>query len=206
VNDGQTETSRIPLTVNTLIDNSSRAIAAEQQQQSSSSRATAAEQQQQSSSSRATAAEQQQQSNSSRATYRAVYCTVTSMKVKYVELNNKDGTRGRLADGSDVDEVIAALNGDDLTVQSLKEFIFPPAGVRNLGRVAIYAPPAAAGFTEWVRKSPNDPLVENALYGYIDSRAQQQQPSPNGKLRCCFRSVFLYSSDLTLWERCNPQH
>mmetsp|Transcript_17249 Transcript_17249/g.47169 ORF Transcript_17249/g.47169 Transcript_17249/m.47169 type:complete len:331 (-) Transcript_17249:138-1130(-) len=94
------------------------------------------------------------------------------MQVKYVELAKSDGTRSRLDDGSDVDEEKASFNdANPSTVQSLKEFIFP--GERNLGRVAIYTPPGVAGITTWVRKSPDDPLVQNMLYGYLDARPQR---------------------------------
>jgi hypothetical protein len=106
------------------------------------------------------------------------------MLVQYVELENKDGTRGHFSDGTEVDEGRADLIDENATIQSLKEFIFPNGG--SLGRVAIYIPPEAAGITDWVRKSPTDPLVHNTLYGYIDSRAQSPPPHQNGKLRCCF--------------------
>lgn len=92
--------------------------------------------------------------------------------MKYVELEKSDGTRSLLADGSDVDEEKASFNDANPTVESLKEFIFP--GERNLGRVAIYTPPEVAGITAWVRKSPDDPLVQNALYGYLDDRPQRK--------------------------------
>jgi hypothetical protein len=93
-----------------------------------------------------------------------------SMRVTFVELENKYGTRGHLADG------------ENATIQSLKEFIFP--GRRNLDRVPVYTPPPAiTGSAEWIRKSPAGLLVQNTLYGYIDLRAEPPQPQQNGCLR-----------------------
>jgi hypothetical protein len=93
----------------------------------------------------------------------------TIMEVKYVELEKKDGTRSHVPDGSDVDEERAALNDGRRQQDCWNSFFGRPAagggGRTNLGRVFIYTPPGPAGIKEWIRKQPDDPLVENIMYG-----------------------------------------